>query len=139
MRSTKRLVSGMILTASACKEAGPVTGSCPAPLRAWYEPETGRTIQEIQFNVDLRGETIWWNGEEVEERELTENLRLSRRLLPAPLIMFDPARAESCVYATRIRDIIDREYDCRENKCWQGSRGEFERAPLRKGEVVAPW
>jgi hypothetical protein len=124
---------------AGCGRGGPVTASCPAPLHGWYEPRTGRTLQEVVSRIRVEGREISWNGTRTNEAELAELLRVSRTVTPQPLIMFDPTGAESCAYAARVRDIIDREYDCRTNKCWQGSRQEYERAPLREGEVVLPW
>jgi hypothetical protein len=127
------------LTLSGCGESGPVTASCPAPLPGWYEPRTGRTMQEVVSHIDLAGREISWDGAPTDEAELAEYLRVARTMSPRPFIMFDPRGAESCAYAARVRDIIDQEYDCWTNKCWQGSPQEYERTPLREGEIVLPW
>ena len=127
----------IMMILSGCDEVRP--GLCPAPLAGWYEPKTGGTGGQVRARIALAGTRISWNGDPTDEKELAEYLRLSRTMSPPPLVMFDPAGAESCAQASRIRDLIDKEYDCRANKCWQGSQQEFQRAPVREGELHLPW
>jgi hypothetical protein len=47
---------------------------------------------------------------------------------PIPFLIFDPGPAPDCSFATHIRDLLDREFPCREGACWQGSELAFKEA-----------
>jgi hypothetical protein len=129
-----------LMSASGCGQERAAERSCPALLDGWYGPATGAPVpRELMWRVDLAGGTIRWNGDPIDEEELAARLRTARQLSPVPIIMFDPGGAESCVEATRLRNIIHRQFDCAANTCWQGSQQDYRSTPLREGEVALPW
>ncbi len=124
---------------SSRTELGPVTASCPLPLPGWYEPTTGGTAGPATSAIRRDRRAVTFRGDQTNEADLREYLRLSRSLLPTPIVLFDPYGGADCAFASRIRDVIHDEFDCRRNKCWQGTRKAYNDAPLREGEIVLPW
>ena len=57
---------------------------------------------------------------------------------PVPFLVFDSGVSPDCSFARHIRDILDREYPCRDGACWQGSKASLEAAPFKapKGNAI---
>ena len=52
-------------------------------------------------------------------------------MYPLPFLIFDPQGAD-CQDAVRLRNLIERNYPCRDGACGQGSQGAFEKARYKE-------
>jgi hypothetical protein len=105
--------------------------TCVPALPGWATSETGKPVHLIANTVTLSGRDIRWNGVSIDEQKLVSHARQSSALNPVPFLIFDPGNAPDCQYATRVRDILDREYPCRDGACWLGSEAELKQAPFK--------
>ena len=103
---------------------------CVPVLPGWTTPQIGPRPYLLANNIRIRGREIRWNGVVVDEATLAKYLRLSSELNPRPFVIFDP-ETRNCAAARRMRDVIDRNYPCRDGACGQGSIEAFRTAPYR--------
>lgn len=96
----------------------------------WTTSEIGSPPFFVANRVLVSGGEIRWNGVVVDEAMLAKYVRLSSKLNPMPFVMFDPETGE-CAFATRVRDIIDGNYLCRDGARRQGTAEAFRKAPHR--------
>jgi hypothetical protein len=66
-----------------------------------------------------------WNGVPVDERKVATYVKLAAMMTPVPFLVFDP-KGSNCNDATRLRDLIDQNYPCREGACGQGDARGFQ-------------
>ena len=78
-------------------------------------------------SVALTDDEILWNGQQVDQARLKSYLSELAAKNANLVVVFDPQTAD-CDRARRVRDLIDRNYRCREGLCGQGARGVF--API---------
>ena len=127
----------VILATTACNERQ-TPSVCVPVLTGWSTPETGKPVHLIANTVTLNGHNVRWNGVAIDELTLTNYLRETVAMDPVPFLIFDSGVSPDCSFARHIRDILDREYPCREGACWQGSKAALEAAPFKapKGNAV---
>ena len=95
---------------------------CVTVLPGWETPEKDGLPREafVQNLVSVEDQVIRWNGVAIDDETLIEYLLESKALVPVPWIRFDPGSAD-CATGVRVRDLIDRNYPCREGcVCGQG-------------------
>jgi hypothetical protein len=103
---------------------------CPAVLPGWLRPSDGLPAHRIVLDVRLRGHDLLWGGRRVTRRALRIFLSRTRRMEPAPFILFDPSGAADCAAARSVRDLIDASLECgRSAVCGQGPRAAWAGAP----------
>jgi hypothetical protein len=128
MRVLATLIAVQLVIAG-CSKTGE-NDVCVPVLSGWATPESGQPVYLLANSVRVYGHAIRWNGVTVDERTLETYLRKSAELNPRPFVIFDP-QSSDCQFAVRVRDVIDRNYPCREGACGQGTKEAFERTPFR--------
>jgi len=119
----------IVLVCVASPSAG-YAGAAPAP-RGWSSPVTGKPAYWTKNTITVRGKQLRWNGVSVDAVTLLRYVRESATYSPLPLLVFDGSPAGS-VYASHIRDLIERNYPCRTGACFQGSDLELNRTRYRR-------
>ncbi len=125
--STMRAVIWVCLTAvavTACSERHePAT--CVPVLPGWKTAQSKSADYFVSNTVTLAGQEIRWNGKRIDQPTL---VRFTRSLAPnetVPFLIFDPGPSPNCAFATRVRDILNQNYPCRDGACGQGSATDF--------------
>lgn len=122
--------AGLLLLASVGCTSGEAETDCVPVLQGWFVPAAGQPHYFFANNIRVRGQDIRWNSTPVDEETLQAYLKQSAQLEPMPFIVFDPTGA-NCEMGVRVRNLIDRNYPCREGACGQGARAAFDEAPFR--------
>ena len=129
MRTTFAAVAVALLATLGC--SGNAPASCPSLLPGWATPTSGQPVHHVVNVVTVQGGQAHWNGVVTDEQALSTYVRKTAVMDPLPFVIFDP-QGTDCESATRLRDIIDRNYPCRDGACGQGSRAAFERASYKE-------
>ena len=94
--------------------------SCPAVLPGWASPADGQPAHVYGVNIITMVEgKSRWNGVPVDEGKVATYVKLAAKMTPPPFLVFDP-QGSNCDDATRMRDLIDQNYPCRDGACGQG-------------------
>lgn len=96
---------------------------CVPVLPGWAAPD-GTAPMITTNTVQVRGRQLRWNGVAVDEATLGRYLQAASKMFPVPFLIFDP-ETNDCTLAKRVRDLIDRNYPCRDGACGQGTREVF--------------
>jgi hypothetical protein len=129
MRNTIPAVVAVLFATLGCSGSAP--SSCPSVLPGWATPTIGQPVHHVANVVTAQGGLAHWNGVRTDEKTLSTYLLQTATMDPLPFVIFDP-QGTDCESATRLRDIMDRNYPCRDGACGQGSRADFERASYKE-------
>jgi hypothetical protein len=131
----RSLLLAALLLLSACGDA-PDHQSCVPVLPGWQSPD-GNPAGVTMNMVRVSGHELRWNGAAVDEATLQRYLRAASQMFPMPFLVFDP-ETNDCAYARRVRDLIDRNYPCRDGACGQGTREGFGMPPIENNHDGSP-
>jgi hypothetical protein len=120
----------LILVSGGCNKSEPPKPCVPV-LSGWTTAQTGKPAYVIANTITLSGRVIRWNGVRIDEQTLVSYLRQARGMNPVPFLVLDPGASPDCSFATHLRDVLEREFPCRDGLCWQGSEAAFKRAPYK--------
>lgn len=83
----------------------------------------GQPVHLIANVITLKGGQSLWNGVPADEQTFTNYVQKTAAMDSLPFLIFDPDGA-NCQDATRLRDLIDQNYPCRDGLVAKG-RGQI--------------
>lgn len=115
----------VLLTPLGCSKDA--QASCPAVLPGWATPAGGRPahVSVVKNSITMDEGKSRWNGVPVDEGKVATYVKLAAKMTPLPFLVLDP-QDSNCDDATRLRDLIDQNYPCRDGACGQGDARGFQ-------------